>query len=138
MQINRLDKAQPEGRRVQIRMSARQVAKNVSYTLGFFAALAPLLSRAMPLAARVLPTIMSGVQVFTKRFVAVALLLEMDSICTNMVNAIGKGNGLYLAPAFVEGHGMFLKHGSDISDSTGLIMGKNSPFKSIPILGWLL
>ena len=32
VQINRLDKAQVEGRRVQIRMNARQVAKNVSYT----------------------------------------------------------------------------------------------------------
>ena len=31
-QINRLDKAQTEGRGVQIRMSARQVAKNVSCT----------------------------------------------------------------------------------------------------------
>ena len=35
VQINRLDKAQVEGRRAQIRISARQVAKNVSYT-GFF------------------------------------------------------------------------------------------------------
>ena len=60
MQINRLDKAQAEGRRVQIRMSTRQVAKNVSYTGGFFAVLAPLIARALPLAARVLPTIMSG------------------------------------------------------------------------------
>ena len=34
-QINRLDRAQAEGRRVQIRMSARQVAKNVSYIGGF-------------------------------------------------------------------------------------------------------
>ena len=39
-QINRLDKAQAEGRRVQIHMSARQVAKNVSYTGGFLAVLA--------------------------------------------------------------------------------------------------
>ena len=48
-----------------------------------------------------------------------------------------KGNGLYLAPhpLFVEGDGLFLKHGSDISD---LLMGKNSPSKNIPILGWLL
>ena len=60
MQINRLDKAHTEGRRAQIRISARQVAKNVSYTGGFFAVLAPLLARSMPLAARVLPTIMSG------------------------------------------------------------------------------
>ena len=41
-QINRLDRAQAEGRRVQIRMSARQVAKNVSYTGGFLGMLASL------------------------------------------------------------------------------------------------
>ena len=50
------------------------------------------------------------------------------------------GNGPYLAPhpRFVEGDGMFLKHGNDISDGAGLLMGKNSPFKNIPVLGWLL
>ena len=45
-----------EGRRVQIPLSARQVAKNVSYTGGFITTLAS----ALPFAARVLPTIMSG------------------------------------------------------------------------------
>ena len=51
-----------------------------------------------------------------------------------------KGNGLYLAPhpRFVEGDGLFLKHGEDISDGAGLLMWKNSPFKNIPFLGWLL
>ena len=46
-----------------------------------------------------------------------------------------KGNGLNLAPRprFVEGDGLFLKHGNDISDGAGLLMGKNSPFKNIPI-----
>ena len=34
-QINQFDKAQVEGRRVHICLSARQVAKNVSYTRGF-------------------------------------------------------------------------------------------------------
>ena len=45
-----------------------------------------------------------------------------------------KGNGLYLAPHshFVEGDGLFLKHGA------GLLMGKNSPFNNIPVFGWLL
>ena len=27
---------------------------------------------------------------------------------------------------------MFLKHGNDISDGAGQLMGKNSPFKNIP------
>ena len=51
-----------------------------------------------------------------------------------------KGNALYLAPHphFVEGDGLFLKYGNDISDGAGLFMGKNSPFKNIPVLGWLL
>ena len=47
---------------------------------------------------------------------------------------------LYLAPRtrFVEGDGLFLKNGEDISDGAGLLMGKNSSFKNIPVLGWLL
>ena len=50
------------------------------------------------------------------------------------------GDGPYLAPhpRFVEGDGMFLKHGEDISDGAGLLIGKNNPFKNIPVLGWLL
>ena len=40
-------------------------------------------------------------------------------------------------PRFIEGDGLFLKYGSDISDNAGL-MGKNRPFKNIPVLGWLL
>ena len=45
-QINRLYRAQAEGRRVQ--MSTRQVAKNVSYTGGFLGMLASLAARALP------------------------------------------------------------------------------------------
>ena len=48
-----------EGRRVQIRLSAKQVAKNVSYTGGFIGMLASLAARDITLAARVLPTILS-------------------------------------------------------------------------------
>ena len=59
VQINRLDKVQVEGRRAKIRMRARQVAKNVSYTLMFLAALASLAARAIPHAARALPTNLS-------------------------------------------------------------------------------
>ena len=59
-QINRLDKAQVEGRRAQIRTSARQVAKNVSYPGFFLGMLASLSARAIPLAARALPIMLSG------------------------------------------------------------------------------
>ena len=72
LQINRLDKAQVERRRAQIRMSARHVAKNAPH------------------------------------------------------------------PRFLEGDGLFLKHGNNISDGAGLLTGKNSPFKNILVLGWIL
>ena len=47
-QINRLDKEQVEGRSVQIHLSARQVAKNVSYTGGFLGMLVSLAACAIP------------------------------------------------------------------------------------------
>ena len=147
-QVNRL--VQVEGRRVQIRLSARQVAKNVSYTGGFLAALASPAARAIPLAARVLSTILSGL--------ATGLLSGgINKAINGSGGAVGDGlylhkhdkcyrvqkcedNGFYLAPypRFVEGDGLFLKHGHDISDGAGLLIGKYSPFKNIPVLGWLL
>ena len=105
-QINRLDKAQAKERHVQIRMSARQVAMNVSYTGGFRVALAQLAARAIPPAARVLPTIMSEP--------ATGLLSGDIHKAISGIGAVGelylhkhdkcyrvqkmKGDGLYLAP----------------------------------------
>ena len=67
----------------------------------------------------------------------VVVLLEMDYLhkhdkCNRVQKC--KGNGLYLAPdpRFVEGDGLFLKHGNYISDGAGLLMGRKSPFKNIP------
>ena len=42
------DKVQAEGRRARIRMSSRQLAKNVSYTGGFLGILASLSAHALP------------------------------------------------------------------------------------------
>ena len=39
-QINRLDKAQVQGKCIQIRLSAKQVSRNVSYNGGFIGMLA--------------------------------------------------------------------------------------------------
>ena len=53
-----------------------------------------------------------------------------------------EGNGLYLTPhrglIGVPGNGLYLKHGSSIYNGEGLLLGKNSPFKNIPILNLLL
>ena len=104
------------GRPVQIRFSARKVAKNVSYTGGFIDMLASFAARDVPLAARVLPTIFSGLT---------------TGLLSGGTNKAISGSGAV-------GDGLFLKHDNDISDGAGLLIGKNSQFKNIPVLGWLL
>ena len=59
-QIKRLDKAQVQGKRIQIRLSAKQVARNVSYTGDFIGMLVSLAARAISLVACALPTILPG------------------------------------------------------------------------------
>ena len=143
VQINRLDKAQVEGRRAHIRMSARQVAKNVSYPRGFLGMLPSLAARAIPLDARALPTILAGLTTgllsggISKAISEGGLYLHKHGKCYRVQKC--KSSGLYLAPhpRFVVGDGLFLKHDNAISDGAGLLMGKNSPYKNIPVLGWL-
>ena len=137
-QINRLDKAQVEGRHVQICLSARQVAKNISYTGGFIMSLA----YALLFVACALPTILSGLtgllsgginKAISGKGVGDGLYLHKHK-CYRVQTC--KGNGLYLAPHPHFGDGLFLKHGEDISDGAGLLMVKNN--LNILALGWLL
>ena len=53
------------------------------------------------------------------------------------------GEGLYLKPYKGKGFqsygdGLYLKQGGKIYDGYGLLLGQNSPFKNIPILGAIL
>ena len=111
--------------------------------------LASLAAHAIPLVARALPTILSGLTtgllsgginkaISDKGVGDVGVYLHKHDKCYRVQKM--KGDGLYLAPhpRFAEGDGLFLEHGEDISDGAGLLMGKNSPFKNIPVLGWLL
>ena len=99
--------------------------------------LALLAARAIPLPARVLPTILSGLTTDLlsgginqalggSGAVGDGLYLHKQDKCYRVQKC--KGNGLYLAPhpRSVEDDGLFRKHGNDISDGAGLLMGKNS------------
>jgi hypothetical protein len=59
-----------------------------------------------------------------------------------MVQTTRSGKGLHLSPhppiGGIFGNGLYLKAGSTLYDGHGLLLGPNSPFKSIPILGLLL
>ena len=125
-QINRLDKAQVQGKRIQIRLSDKQVARNVSYIGGFLGMLASLAASAIPLVARALPTILSGLttgllsgginKAISGKGVGGGLDLHKPDKCYRVQKM--KGDGLYLVPhpRFVEGDGLFRKHGEDINE----------------------
>ena len=52
-----------------------------------------------------------------------------------------EGGGLYLSPLFYpeeDYDGLYMKHDGKIYKGSGLILGKDSPFKNVPILGWIL
>ena len=114
------------GKRIQIRLSAKQVARNVSYTGGFIGMLASLAARDIPLVAHALPTILLGLttgllsgginKAISGKGVGDGLYLHKHDKCYRVQKM--KSDGPYLAPhpRFVEGNGLFLKHGEDISE----------------------
>ena len=118
------------------------MAKNVSYTGGFIGMLASLAVRAISFAPFVGLTtgLLSGGinKAISGSGAGDGLNLHKHDKCYRVQKC--KANGLYLAPnpSFGEGDGLFLKHGDDISDGADLLIGKNSLFKNIPVLGWLL
>ena len=110
--------------------------------------LASLAARAMPLVARAIPAILSGLAtgllsgginkaISGKGAAGDGLYLHKHDKCYRVQKV--KDKDIYLAPhpRFVEGDGLSLKHGEDISDRAGMIMGPNSPLKDITLLGWL-
>ena len=105
LQINRLDKAQVEGRRVQIRTSARQVPKNVSYN-GFFFSVCWHHSQLVPyhsLLVLYLPSCQDLQLVYflvgSKAISGDGLYVHKHDKCCRVQKS--KGNGVYLAPEHV-------------------------------------
>ena len=151
-QVTRIAKAYESGKGITIKMSKSQLAHNMKVEGGFLGMLAGLAARALPLLAKsVLPALgigalsglaSSGVQ----KVVGNGLYLKKGG-CVCQVETDGKG--LYLGPASGSGFesvgdGLYLKKEGglyEMSESPtgkGLVLGPNSPFKNIPILGWIL
>jgi len=128
-------------------MSPSLVKTNASMSSGF---LGPLLG----IATRVLPTLLKTI------IPGVAMGALSGAASAGVEKAI-KGKGLYLkkggcvcsvepnsngfvtlkpvAPSnLMKGNGLYLKQGSSYIGGEGLILGPNSPFKNIPLLGMLL
>ena len=124
-------------------MSKYQIKKNISHQGGFLSFLAGLASKALPMLAKGLAGgFMSGVadQVLGKSGDGLYLFKRGHCIKVEPV----KGNGLYLKPHALKNHaagvgdGLYLKRGDAVHNGEGLILEKNSLFKNVPILGWIL
>ena len=145
-QFNKLNKAKENNKGITIRMSSKQLKHNMKTEGGFLGLLAGLAARALPMIAKtVLPALgvgalsglaSSGVQ----KVMGDGLYLKKGGIISQVET---DGEGLYLKPYKGKalksyGEGLYLKQGGKLYDGKGLLLGPNSPFGNIPILGAIL
>ena len=152
-QFNRLKKVYSNGKGMRITMGPAQIKHNLTIEGGFLGMLAGLAARALPFIAKtVLPNLgigaLSGLaNAGVQKLVGNGLKSFGDGLylkkggCVCRVGTDGKG--LYLDPMKGDGlklfgNGLYLKQDGKIMDGKGLLLGPNSPFKHIPILGMLL
>ena len=140
-QIAQAEKAKAMNKDTTIHMSKRQLRANMKYEGGFLSLLAGLAARALPILLRgaasglvsgAIRRVVSGDGVYIRKgkHCYRADPVEGDGLFLSR----HPGNGL---PASL-GDGLFLKQGRNVYDGRGLLLGQNSPFKNIPILGWIL
>ena len=140
-QITSMGNAKRRGKKsVTFRFSRRQVRANVQHEGGFLGTL-------MAMAAKVLPTLLTGLASGVIGRLAEKAISKGSGLYLGRrgrgVSQISlvEGGGLYLSPLFYpeEDHdGLYMTHDDKLYKGSGLILGKNSPFRNIPILGWLL
>jgi hypothetical protein len=150
-QINKMTKAYQSGTGMTIKMSKTQLHHNVKVEGGFLGAILPVLATAGKfLLSSVLPSLATGAlsglgsaattKIFDKISGSGVLYVKKGGMNCKVIPA---GSGLYLAPwrkgSSITASGLYMKTGSGIYTSgDGLLLGENSPFKNIPILGMIL
>ena len=146
MQAKKLDKAYKNGTGVTIRLSSKQLKHNSKVEGSFLGVLAGLATRALPMLAKtVLPALgvgaLSGLaSTGVSKAMGSGLYLKKGGLVSQVET---DGHGLYLKPykgkgLSSRGDGLYLKQGGKIYDGKGLLLGPNSPFANIPILGAIL
>ena len=148
-QVNRLAKALKDGKGTRITMSPTQIKYNLSMEGGILGMLAGLAARALPFIATAAKTVLphlgigalSGLaNVGVQKVLGNGLYLKKGG-CVCRVET--DGQGLYLDPVDgsglrLFGNGLYLSRDGKIMDGRGLLLGPNSPFRKIPILGAIL
>ena len=145
-QAKKLAKAHENGKGITIRMNSRQLKHNPKVEGGFLGLLARLAARALPMLAKtVLPALgvgaLSGLaSTGVQKAMGSGLYLKKGGLVSQVET---DGHGLYLKPYKGKGlesfgNGLYLKQGGKLYDGKGLLLGPNSPFANIPILGAIL
>lgn len=134
-QIDKMAKAYHNGTGVTINMSKTQLMHNAKVEGGFLPAiLGFLLKTALPAVAT---GALSGLaSTGVSKALGSALYVKRGGIACKVVPA---GQGLYLTPwrkgSAIKASGLYQKIGSEYVSGEGLLLGPDSPFKNIPILG---
>ena len=138
-QLHRLVEAYEEKKGMTIKMSKTQLAHNMKIEGGFL----PALARLIPfLRGTVLPELRVGAlsglaSTGVQKLIGNGLHLEKGSGVCRIETDV---EGLYLGPTSGKGfetvpNGLYLMKQGGLYDVEALILGPNSPFKHIPILG---
>ena len=147
-QMERLHKAKQAKRGITIKMSKHQVKANMRVEGGFLGMLAGLAARFLPsLLSKIAPALLGGLATglissgVEKAIGGHGIFLHKKNRCYKVEPV--EGDGLYLSPHphldGIDGEGIFLRtNNGTVYDGKGLLLGEASPFKNIPILGWLL
>ena len=141
-QLIKMRNARNEGKKsIILRFSRKQVRANVQHEGGFLSAI-------LSVASKVLPTLLTGLasgligglaeKAITK---GSGLYLGKRGRGVSEIHLV-EGGGLYLSPLFYpkneeDYHGLWMKDGNQ-TYGAGLILGKDSPFRNVPLLAWLL
>ena len=137
-QLQKIKRYISHGKKViTLRMSRKQVKQNVQFEGGFLSTLLRLATKALPTLLGGLATgVLSGA--VEKAVSGNGLFLGRRGYGTAKVD-FTEGNGLLLTPVKAEKHtGLYLKKDGQIFQGKGLLLGDNSPFKNIPLLGLIL
>ena len=145
-QAKKLAKAYENKKSITIKMSSRQLKHNTKVEGGFLGLIAGLAARALPMLAKtVLPALgvgaLSGLaSTGVQKSMGSGLYLKKGGLVSQVET---DGQGLYLKPHKGKGlgsygDGLYLKQGGKLYDGKGLLLGPNSPFANIPILGAIL
>ena len=138
-QILKMRQAVSSGKNfMTIRMSRKQVKKNVKFEGGFLSMLMNLATKALPVLLGGLATgVLSGA--VEKAVSGNGLFLGKRGYGTAKIDFIKGNDGIVLTPVKSEKYnGLYLKHDGQIYRGKGLLLGPNSPFKNIPVLGMIL